>query len=109
MNRLNSTDVYYAIVGKGPLEKELIKLDSTGRLRLLGYRTDIVDILHCADLFAFPSFQEGLPVALMEAMVAGLPCVCSRIRGNVDLTESGMDVQLVDPSNVSGRTRCRSL
>ena len=37
------------------------------------------------DIFVFPSLQEGLPVALMEAMACGLPCVASEIRGNVDL------------------------
>ena len=36
-------------------------------------------------MFAFPSFQEGLPVALMEAMSAKKPVICSNIRGNVDL------------------------
>ena len=36
------------------------------------------------------SFREGLSVALMEAMAEGLPVVCSRIRGNVDLIEDGV-------------------
>ena len=43
--------------------------------------------MQASDLFIFPSVQEGLPVALMEAMAAGLPCACSRIRGNSDLIE----------------------
>jgi glycosyltransferase involved in cell wall biosynthesis len=47
----------------------------------------------------FPSFQEGLPVALMEAMAVGLPVVCSKIRGNVDLIEHGINGFLVDPEN----------
>lgn len=78
-------DYWYVIVGKGDLKDELEDLNHTGRLKLLGFRTDVVDLLHCADLFVFPSLQEGLPVALMEAMAAGLPCVASRIRGNSDL------------------------
>ena len=52
---------------------------------MLGFRNDIYELLKCADAFVFPSKQEGLPVALMEAMAAGLPCIASRIRGNVDL------------------------
>ncbi len=55
---------WYVIVGKGDLKDELRTLDKTGRLILLGHRTDIADILHCCDLFVFPSLQEGLPVAL---------------------------------------------
>lgn len=87
LNEINNSNVYYVIVGKGKLFEELKEIDNTGRLVLLGYRTDIPDILHATDLFVFPSIQEGLPVALMEAMASGLPCICSRIRGNTDLIE----------------------
>lgn len=78
-------DYWYVIVGKGDLKEELEQMDTTGRLRLLGFRTDINELLWASDLFAFPSLQEGLPVALMEAMAAGVPCVASDIRGNRDL------------------------
>lgn len=54
------------------------------------------------DAFAFPSLQEGLPVALMEAMAVGLPIVCSRIRGNVDLIEDGNGGYLYDCHDVEG-------
>ena len=81
-------DYWYVIVGKGDLKDELEKMDHTGRLKLLGFRTDIKELLWCSDLFVFPSLQEGLPVALMEAMAAGLPVVASDIRGNRDLTEN---------------------
>lgn len=91
---------WYVIVGKGDLKGDLKSLDSTGRLRLLGFRTDIVELLHCSDLFVFPSLQEGLPVALMEAMASGLPCVASRIRGNTDLI--GDDGHLFDTQDISG-------
>ena len=53
----------------------------------MGYRTDIKELLNIADIFAFPSIREGLSVSLMEAMAAGLPCVVSNIRGNVDLID----------------------
>ena len=47
-----------------------------------------------------PSFREGLPVALMEAMASGLPVIASRIRGNVDLVDEGKSGELFDPSSV---------
>ena len=47
-----------------------------------------------ADLFVFPSIQEGLPVALMEAMASGIPCLASDIRGNTDLLASMADTCL---------------
>ena len=56
-------------------------------VHFLGFRADIAEICNCADLFIFMSHQEGLPVALMEAMACGLPAVCSDIRGNTDLIE----------------------
>lgn len=82
-----SDNYWYVIIGKGELKTELENSDKTGRLKLLGYRTDVVELLHASDMFVFPSLQEGLPVALIEAMASGLPCVASKIRGNVDLID----------------------
>ena len=53
-----------------------------------GYRTDIYKILGLAEIFLFSSLQEGLPVAVMEAMAVGLPVVCSNVRGNADLIDN---------------------
>lgn len=86
---LNRTDVHYVICGRGDLEEHLQEIAKEAgmeeRLHLLGFRTDAKEWLKVADLFAFPSYREGLPVSLMEAMAAGLPVVCSKIRGNADL------------------------
>ena len=65
-------------------------LDVADHIHFLGYRNDISEICNCADLFVFMSHQEGLPVALMEAMACGLPAVCSNIRGNTDLIDDGV-------------------
>ena len=61
------------------------KLGVGDRVVLAGYRTDVKDFYDMADIFVLPSYQEGLSVALMEAMASGLPCVVSDIRGNADL------------------------
>lgn len=90
--KLDHDDIVYLIVGVGrEKENTLTDLAASGKvdLRLLGYRTDVKDIYQMADLYAFPSFREGLSVSLMEAMAAGLPVVCSKIRGNTDLIEDG--------------------
>ena len=57
---------------------------------MLGFRSDVADIFAASDIYVFPSHQEGLPVALMEAMSVGMPVVCSKIRGNTDLIEEGI-------------------
>ena len=101
ISKLKNPNVYYFIAGKGDKEQYLDELakELDVNLRLLGYRTDIIELLNTADIFAFPSFREGLSVALMEAMAAGLPCVVSRIRGNVDLIEDGINGYLCDPND----------
>lgn len=97
-NKLNS--IKYIICGSGVLEKELKdlskSLDVADHVEFLGYRNDINEIYCSADLFVFMSLQEGLPVALMEAMASGLPAICSNIRGNNDLIENGKNGVLID-------------
>ena len=82
----------YIICGQGAKKEELIKLSKELNLQekveFLGYRQDVKEILKTSDIFCFPSKQEGLPVALMEAMASGLPVICSDIRGNKDLIEN---------------------
>ena len=93
ISRIDDENLYYVICGRGELKDYLLNLSRNlkveDRVLFLGFRTDTVDLLHMSDVFLFPSLQEGLPVALMEAMSAGLPCVVSKIRGNVDLIEHG--------------------
>jgi len=104
--QLNNFKIYYVICGQGPLEQYLIevanKVGLDNRVKLLGFRSDIAEICKAADIFAFPSSREGLPVSLMEAMAAGLPVVCSNTRGNTDLIEDGKGGYLVEPDDVEG-------
>lgn len=94
------------IIGFGELEEELkqlvIKLNLSDRVIFTGYREDAKDLLYCANLFAFPSLQEGLPASLMEAMSVGLPVVASNIRGNVDLIKNEENGLLYDCNDVDG-------
>lgn len=82
----------YILCGKGDKEeylKELVKqLNLQDKVIFAGYRNDIREILKISDIFCFPSYREGLSVALMEAMAVGLPVICSKIRGNVDLIDN---------------------
>ena len=84
-------DVYLTIAGKGPRDERIKTLASSlgveDRVKLLGFRYDVSELCACADIFALPSLQEGLSMALMEAMASGKPCAVSRIRGNVDLLD----------------------
>ncbi|WP_029066997.1 glycosyltransferase [Lachnobacterium bovis] len=79
----------YFICGIGDQEevlKDYIKQQELdGKVILLGYRTDIIELCKVCDLYIFPSLREGLPVSLMEAMACDVPIICSKVRGNVDL------------------------
>ena len=92
--------ISYVICGCGTCEANLKKLanelDVADHIHFMGYRSDISEICNCADLFVFMSHQEGLPVAVMEAMACGLPVICSNIRGNTDLIHDG-DTGIISP------------
>ena len=78
-------------------------LDGAGlgpRLRRLGYRTDVPDVLAAADIFALPSHFEGLPMSVIEAMLTGLPVIATTIRGPREQVVNGTTGILVPPSTV---------
>jgi glycosyltransferase involved in cell wall biosynthesis len=88
-----------AIAGRGeeegPLRAYAAAEGLDGRVHLLGYRQDIPDILAAADLFVMPSLSEGLPLALVEAMSAGLPVVASEVGGIPEVVEHDHEALLV--------------
>lgn len=102
---LNDPRLHYVIAGDGELMDQLrekIRALQASRVHLLGYRKDIGKLCNSADIFIMPSFQEGLSVALMEAMACGLPIIASEIRGNVDLLPDERYGILVKPTDVDG-------
>ena len=81
------------LVGDGPeaglLKRRAADLGITPRVAFTGL-VDNPAPLYCRhDLFILPSRAEGMPTALLEAMAAGLPCVCTPVGGTVDIMESG--------------------
>lgn len=104
--KLGNRDIKYLICGTGSLENELkrlaYQLNIEEQVIFTGYIKDIHKILSISDGFIFPSLQEGLSVALLEAMSAGLPVICSKIRGNVDLIDDRKGGYLVHPTDVDG-------
>lgn len=92
-----------AIAGRGEEEKKLRALAKeegiADRVALLGFRTDVPDILAAADVFVMPSLSEGLPLALVEAMAAGLPVVVSEVGGVPEVAVAGREAILVPPGD----------
>ena len=104
--KLGRKDVHYVIAGRGALKEYLenlaVELGIGNQLHLLGFRTDIKELYKVADVFAHPSFREGLSVAVMEAMASEMPIVCTAIRGNTDLIDEGKGGCLFNPADVDG-------
>ena len=92
---LSNNNFKYLICGEGSeknkLEMLIDKENLNDNIMLVGYRNDIPELLSISDCFIFPSLQEGLSVAMMEAKAAGLPIICTPIRGNTDLYEDGIE------------------
>ncbi|MFZ0267810.1 glycosyltransferase [Caulobacter sp.] len=91
------------IAGEGDerakLEGLIAKHNLGGRVRLVGWRGDVSGFLATGDVFAFPSYQEGFPLVLLEAMAVGLPVVSAAIPGPVEMIEAGADGVLVPPGD----------
>ena len=97
------SNCHYVICGTGSKESFLINLSIelkvSDRVHFLGYRTDMKDIMSASDIFVMPSFREGVPRSILEAMDLKLPCVGSRTRGICDLIDEDKGGYLCDPRN----------
>jgi glycosyltransferase involved in cell wall biosynthesis len=102
-------DVRYLLIGDGALRPELERQIAAaglgGSIRLLGTRPDVPALLAAADLFALPSLWEGLPMALIEAMAAGLPVVATDVSGTRGVMVEGETGLLVAPGDAPALAR----
>ena len=87
------------LVGKDSLDGKLQKFCKENQLennvQFLGYRKDIPQLLKISDLLVSTSKQEGLPVNIMEGLIAGLPVIVTDCRGNRDLITDGVNGYIV--------------
>lgn len=94
-------NVRYIIAGTGALHVYLQSLiDELGlisKVHLLGYRTDVIELLKISDCFVFPSKREGLGLATLESMAVGLPLISTYIGGIRDYTNNSTGCCITDP------------
>lgn len=92
------------IVGEGVSRSECVALLAEAGLAHLawlpGERHDIAALLRAVDVFVLPSLNEGISNTLLEAQASGLPVIATRVGGNVELVEDGVNGTLVMPSDV---------
>jgi len=88
------SDCVLLIAGEGPFRKilsdEIDKLSLARYVRLLGSRNDVPLLLKLADVFVFPSYHEGLPGSVIEAMFARTPVIASAIPENLECVDDSM-------------------
>lgn len=97
-------DIYFVLAGKGTdkcLKNRVESAGLTEKIKLLGYRRDIKDLLDSFDLYYFPSITEGQPNALQEAMARGVPVLASDIAPIKECVPSAFVSKLVNPTDVS--------
>lgn len=96
-------DLTLVMVGEGrrqeALQRQARELGVANQVRFLGTRRDLPLIYRALDLFVQPSLWEGLPLALLKAMGAGLPVVATRVSGTLEVIADGVNGRLVAPGS----------
>lgn len=101
---LRSEGVRISVAGDGKLRRPLQSLARSlglgeSRVRFLGWREDVPELLAAHDLFILPSRTEGRPFALLEALSAGLPCIATAVSGIPETLGHGRAGELVPPED----------
>jgi glycosyltransferase involved in cell wall biosynthesis len=81
------------------LKQLVMELDVEDNIIWLGRRNDISDMLSFADCYVHPSWTEGLPSALMEAAMAGLPLIATRAGGMPEIVKDQYSGRLIESGN----------
>lgn len=100
----NLGNIIYVIVGQGNMKEELINLvnkyEIENHVKFIGFRSDIIELCKTVDCFVHPSIREGLGIAPLEAMAAGLPLISTSVNGMKDYVKNEISGCCVNPYNV---------
>lgn len=103
VERIDREDFSVLIAGDGPLRSELedriAERGMADRVHLLGYRNDIPRVMEASELLVLPSFREGTPLVIIEAMASGLPVVATDVAGIPEQVADGESGYLVPPGD----------
>ena len=98
------SDVGFVLFGEGPLrdrlQRDIAQLGLEGRFVLAGFRSDLDALVPSLDLLVLPSFTEGLPNVILEAMAAAVPVVATAVGGTPEVVVDGVTGWLVSPGDV---------
>jgi L-malate glycosyltransferase len=94
------------IFGQGPMERQIKKIIAakslTGSVHMCGHTNDVKSVLAAADILVLPSYEEGNPNSVLEAMAAGLPIVSTKVGGTANLVGAAGGAFLCEPGDIRG-------
>lgn len=100
--------IHLRIAGEGSDKEKISKLIKEkkldGKIELLGNRNDIPELLNTSDIFVMSSDVEGLPIALIEATLTGLPCIVTDVGGCSEVINLCQNGIIVPPKNSAALT-----
>lgn len=103
LKETNNKGVTLEIAGEGPekekLQKLVKELSLVDTVKFLGNQSDIPKLLSNSDIFAMSSSYEGLPIALIEATLTGLPCIVTNVGGCAEIIHQAMNGIVIDDNN----------
>lgn len=103
LTRPEAAKATLVVVGDGPvrdaLERAADAAALSSRVRFAGFQGDVAPFLAAADALVMPSYREGMPMALIEAVVTGVPVVASAVGGVPELVADGVNGRLVPPGD----------
>lgn len=106
---LANPTIQYLIAGTGDdmghLKHVIQELKLGDQVHLLGFRDDVIEVMKASDCFVFPSKREGLGMAALEAMAAGLPLITSNVHGINDYSIEGVTGYKCAPNDIAGFAR----
>ena len=102
---LKSKNFVLLLAGDGPAETQLkdlcMELGIQEKVKFLGRRSDIRDIVGCSDLFILPTINEGFGIVILEAMALKIPCVASDIDGIKEIIDNDVNGILAQPAPIA--------
>lgn len=106
LHKIQDDNISYLIVGIGEEYENLMQITINLRIEnkviFTGYRKDIPELLGMSDVSVFPSKREGLGLAGLESMAAGLPLIASNVNGILEYAEDGKSGYLCSPNDIDG-------
>lgn len=108
--RCEMPNVLFVMVGDGALrpqlKEQIRRLRLEDAVRMLGWRQDIPELLPVFDVFLLTSLWEGLPRAIVEALLSGIPVVASNVDGIAEVVQDGKNGYLARPGDIETLARC---